>query len=132
MKIKKMMITVITILLLLVAIPIKVHASDGFVFPSWNNLINSGKSFLSKGKNENISTSQMGNIFTPMARILLSCGVIVLLGCTITMGIKYILATPEEAAKLKQQLIGLVVSEFVIFGAVGIWTLAYQIFSSVL
>lgn len=131
MKIKKIMI-LITMLLLLVVLPVEVHASEGFTFPTWNNLMSSGKNFLSKGKNNNISTQQMGNMFAPIARILLSFGIIVLLGCTIAMGIKYMLATPEEAAKLKQQLIGLVVSAFVIFGAVGIWTLAYQIFSSVL
>ena len=67
-----------------------------------------------------------------MARILLSIGIIVLVGVTMVMGIKYMFASPEEAAKLKQQLIGLVVSALVIFGAVGIWSLAYQVLSSVL
>lgn len=132
MKIKKIMILITTLLLLLVVLPVEVHAAEGFTFPTWNNLMSSGKNFLSKGKNNNISTEQMGNMFAPMARILLSFGIIVILGCTIIMGIKYMLATPEEAAKLKQQLIGLVVSAFVIFGAVVIWTLAYQVFSSVL
>ena len=39
-------------------------------------------------------------------------------------------ATPEEAAKLKQQLIGLVVSGVVIFGAVAIWKIVYTILNS--
>ena len=91
-----------------------------------------GKNFLSKGKNNNVSESQLQSVFLPMARILLSIGIIVLVGVTMVMGIKYMFASPEEAAKLKQQLIGLVVSALVIFGAVGIWSLAYQVLSSVL
>jgi hypothetical protein len=39
------------------------------------------------------------------------------------MAIKYFTEGPEQKAKLKQQLIGLVVSIVVIYGGVGIWTL---------
>ena len=44
------------------------------------------------------------------------------------MGIKYFISSPEEQAKLKGQLIGVVVSAVVIFGAVSIWELAINIF----
>ena len=44
------------------------------------------------------------------------------------MGIKWITASPDKQGKLKQQLIGLVVSIIVIYGAVGIWTLMKNTF----
>ncbi len=43
------------------------------------------------------------------------------------MAIQWITATPDKQAKLKIQLIGLVVSAVVIFGAVGIWNLVRSI-----
>ena len=47
------------------------------------------------------------------------------------MGIQWITATPDKQAKLKQQLIGLVVATVVIFGAVGIWSLVKTIMDNV-
>lgn len=40
-------------------------------------------------------------------------------------------ASPDEAAKLKTKLVGLVVSGVVIMGAFGIWTLAKTFFEAV-
>jgi hypothetical protein len=48
---------------------------------------------------------------------------------TLYMGIKYITATPDSQARLKQQLIGLVVSGIVIFGAYFIWKIVVNIVS---
>ena len=44
------------------------------------------------------------------------------------MGIKYMVANPEEKAKLKTQLIGLVVATIVIFAAQFIWSTIYKFF----
>lgn len=130
MKKKKIVVILAVLLMLVVMAPVRSYAS-GFTFPNWSQLQSSANGFLNKGKNNNVSTSQMSSVFLPAARILLGFAIIVLVGVTIVMGIKYVIATPEEAAKLKQQLIGLVVSAVVIFGAVGIWTLAYNIFNAI-
>lgn len=61
---------------------------------------------------------------------MVTIATIVVLVVTLVMGIKYITANPEEKGKLKQQLIGLVVSVVVIYGAVGIWTLVQNIMNS--
>lgn len=42
---------------------------------------------------------------------------------TLVMAIKYITANAEQRGKLKQQLVGLVISTVVIYGAVGIWSI---------
>ena len=70
------------------------------------------------------------NIFedlVDLGSILTTIGAGVLVAVTLYMGIKYITATPEAQAKLKQQLIGLVVSGFVIFGAYFIWKIVISI-----
>lgn len=69
----------------------------------------------------------MGEILKPIVGILTAIGVIALIVITMIMGIKYMFATPEEAAKLKQQLIGLVVSAVVVLGATAIWKIIYNI-----
>ena len=53
----------------------------------------------------------------------------VLVAVTTYMGIKYLTAGPEAQAKLKVQLIGVVVSGVVIFGAYGIWKTVVNIAS---
>ena len=45
----------------------------------------------------------------------------VYVGVVAFMGIRYMTSSPDKQATLKQQLIGVVVSGIVIFGAYGIW-----------
>lgn len=73
----------------------------------------------------------MGEILKPIVGILTAIGVIVLVVVTIIMGIKYMFATPEEAAKLKQQLIGLVVSAVVVLGATAIWGIVLDVLNKI-
>lgn len=73
----------------------------------------------------------MGEILNPIVGILTAIGVIVLVAVTIIMGIKYMFATPEEAAKLKQQLIGLVVSAVVVLGATTIWRIILDVLNKI-
>ena len=82
-----------------------------------------------KGGTTGVKGEQLGGIVMPIVNILTAIGVIVLVGVTMIMGIKYMFATPEEAAKLKQQLIGLVVSAVVILGATAVWKIVYQMVS---
>jgi hypothetical protein len=51
----------------------------------------------------------------------------VMVAVTTYMGIKYLTAGPEAQAKLKVQLVGLVVSGMVIFGSYYIWKIVIQI-----
>ena len=92
--------------------------------------------FMKVGRDKVNSTSGGADIATEIAtpfvglgQILTFIGAGVMVGATAYMGIKYILASPEGQAKLKHQLIGLVVSGIVIFGAYGIWSLTLRIVS---
>lgn len=75
-----------------------------------------------------IDTTEITTEFAGLARILTTIGAGVLIIVITYMGIKYFISSPEEQAKLKGQLIGVVVSAVVIFGAVSIWELAINIF----
>lgn len=68
--------------------------------------------------------------FIPIGQVLVTIASIVLVIVTLIMAIKYLTANAEQKGKLKQQLIGLVVSIVVIYGAVGIWSLVKQLMES--
>ena len=84
--------------------------------------------FESAGADISVDVASVANEFSGLAKILTTIGAGVLVIVITYMGIKYFISTPEEQAKLKGQLIGLVVSALVIFGATVIWKIAIGIF----
>ena len=99
-----------------------------------DDIINAGKTWLNHGKDPNVSgftENYFVSQFIEIGRILVYIGIVTLLIVTAVMAIKWITATPDKQAKLKQQLIGLVVSMVVIFGAVGIWNVVKGIMQQV-
>lgn len=88
------------------------------------------ENFLTIGSEQsNISTSNIAKEFSGLGQILTMIGAGVMVAVTTYMGIKYLTAGPEAQAKLKTQLIGVVVSGVVIFGAYGIWSIVIKIAS---
>ena len=89
----------------------------------WSNMESDIQSFKNAGQesSNNINTDDIVGDFVELAQILMTIGAGVLVAVTIYMGIKYLTGGPEVHAKLKMQLVGLVVSGGVIFGAFVIW-----------
>lgn len=87
-------------------------------------------SFSSHAKDITIDTSEITSNFTGLAQILTMIGAGIMIAVTTYMGIKYLTSGPEAQAKLKTQLIGVVVSGVVIFGAYFIWKLVLQVAST--
>lgn len=84
--------------------------------------------FISKGSSQtNINYDNVTAEFRSLGQILTMIGAGVMVAVTAYMGIKYLTAGPEAQAKLKTQLIGVVVSGMVIFGAYFIWTIVLKI-----
>ena len=85
--------------------------------------------FMKKGQtgSKSIEGDGIFKDLADMGSILTTIGAGVLVAATLYMGIKYMTASPEAQAKLKQQLIGLVVSGFVIFGSYAIWKIVVTI-----
>ncbi len=96
---------------------------------SYSDMIQDAKNFISAGKNlsGSVDVEAMTEEFIPIGQILTMAGTGVMVAVTTYMGIKYMLAGPEAQAKLKQQLIGVIVSGAVIFGAYGIWSTVLKI-----
>ena len=94
-----------------------------------NQMQSETKEFLSKGEkgSKSIEGKDIFKDLADMGSILTTIGAGVLVAATLYMGIKYMTASPEAQAKLKQQLIGLVVSGFVIFGSYAIWKIVVTI-----
>ncbi len=94
---------------------------------------NAGNDFINKGKQGNaIDTNNIQNALMPIGRVLVTIATIVLTVVTIVMAIKYMMCdSAEKKAKLKTQLIGLVVSTIVIYGAQAIWAILLNFMTKV-
>lgn len=89
------------------------------------------QNFITAGSNnQNIDYTNVTKEFSDLGQILTMIGAGVMVGVTTYMGIKYLTAGPEAQAKLKVQLIGVIVSGMVIFGAYYIWKIVIDIASS--
>ena len=94
-----------------------------------DDMIKDASAFLSKGKNKTvISSGDVSGVVLPIARILVAVASGVLVVVTAVLGVKYATThDPNEQAKVKKQLIGLVVSIIVVFGGQAIWTIIYNV-----
>ena len=108
---KKATFFVINLLIILsiVCIPIKTFAADKV--KTWDELKADADTFINKGKEKDvISSNDVSSTIMPIAQMLVAIAAGVLVVVTCIMGIKYATAiSPDTQAKLKKQLIGLVV-----------------------
>lgn len=125
---KNLKIAFIIICLLFTILSINSNASD----LSWDSIKQNADAFENAGKEQIISSDKIIETVLPIGQMLTAVGVAVLFGGIIILGIKYMMADPQQKGKLKQQLIGLVVSGVVIFGAYTIWKIAYDFFDDLL
>ena len=132
MKVFKYIFVVITTLILISMLQHAVSAADDVRVKSFDEMKSALTDWKSKGQQDKsgVNASDLKAIVIPVINILTVIGVFVLVAVTIIMGIKYMFATPEVAAKLKQQLIGLVVSAVVVLGATAIWKIVYNVLNS--
>jgi hypothetical protein len=90
--------------------------------------------FIEKGS-ENAGIGDLSNIgseFTEIGNVLKYIGAGIIVAATAYMGILYMISPPERQAKLKQQLIGLVVSAVVIFGGYYIWKILATVLDGIM
>ena len=129
MKVFKYIFVVITALILINALQPAVSAVQVKSFDEMKDALTDWKS---RGQQDNagVNAGDLKQIVIPVINILTVIGVFVLVAVTIIMGIKYMFATPDVAAKLKQQLIGLGVSAVVVLGATAIWKIVYNVLTS--
>ena len=87
------------------------------------------KGFITNGEQgaSNIDIDKAVGEIGEIGSVLTTIGAGVMVAVVTYMGIKYLTAGPEAQAKLKTQLIGVIVSGAVIFGAYAIWKLVVGI-----
>lgn len=102
---------------------------------SIGDILKAGSEWISGGKESvkgfGSTPEDFVSEFIGIGQILVAVGVVVLVIVAIITAIRWLTATPDKQAKLKVQLIGLVVSIIVIFGAVGIWNFVRGVLSRV-
>ncbi len=114
----------ITIILTIVAIMFALFSNFNVVRADglFENIQSEARTWLRKGQSGlSISSDTIAGIAIPIFQMMITIASIVVTIVTIIMGIKYMTTSPEGKAKLKQQLIGLVLAVIVIWGAQGIW-----------
>lgn len=127
MKNRKIVKIIVCIIMLLIFIL--------YMQPSYaSNIIKEAQEWFEGGKagGETIMNPQdTANAIAPISQLLFWAGIITLFIAGTVMGIKFIMASPEEQGKLKGQLIGLVIAAIVILGAYTIWELSYNFMNEV-
>lgn len=117
----------IVLAMLLIFILLSLHSNVQAL--SLSEMQTKANNFIEAGSGTSIDYEKVTDEFEDLAQILTMIGIGVMVGVTTYMGIKYLTAGPEAQAKLKVQLIGVVVSGVVIFAAFSIWKLVLQIVS---
>ena len=121
---KKYLSKIITFLITLILIIFTIAP-----FSNANSFWDDGDKFIQQS--DKIDTNKVRESLMPIGRTLVTIANILLPIIFIAMGVKYMMAdSPDKRAKLKTQLIGLVVSMVVIYGAQIIWSIVYNIMNS--
>lgn len=99
----------------------------------WDDILNSAGNFLETGKKPSASGLNQSNVKSTVDdiyNILFTLGVAITVILGGALGIKFMMASVEDKAKVKESLVPYVVGCVVIYGAFGIWRLAITIFSA--
>lgn len=125
---------VIKVLLIVIIMNFAILLSSDTVKASfWGDVTSSGDKFLEAGKSNasGVSDTETKEIVNVLYNTLLTLGTIVIIAVGGIMGIKFMMASAEEKAKIKEALVPYIAGSIVIFGAFGIWKMFITIFSKV-
>lgn len=107
----------------------------------WSNIFEYGDNFLETGANAatQIDPSNLNagatdkktrELMDDLYSIVFPLGVVATVVVGAILGIKFMLASAEDKAKVKESMVPYVVGCIVIYGALGIWRICIQIFSA--
>lgn len=129
---KKIMSAMILIIIICIGINLycyEIYASDwGFTI---DGILNGADSFIEKGKNDTaIDETKLKTTSNDMFVIIAGIAMVTSVIVGMIIGIKFMVASIDEKAKVKEAIVPYVVGCAVAFGAIGIWKLAIAILSS--
>lgn len=107
------------------------RVADGDV--GLTQIMGAGRSFINEGKikSDPDGYNEFALKLAPIGSILAGVGIVIFAVVLGIMAIKWIVAKPEDKAKLKQAFVGYVIAAIVFFGAVGIWNIAIGIMNNI-
>ena len=118
------MIISIMMIFFIVAVHNVVYAND-----LMNKIDSDIDNFNKHAEQNQMDISGVTKEFSDLGQVLTLIGTGIYIAVIAYMGIKYMTSNPESRAKLKMQLIGVLVSGIVLFGAYNIWCMAIDIFN---
>ncbi len=121
-----------SIIIMIICMGINLYCYD--IYADWGDTIdgvmNGADKFLDKGKDAPVSEVNLKNASDDIFTIVLGIAMVVSVIVGMIIGIKFMVASIDEKAKVKEALVPYVVGCAVAFGAIGIWKLAITILSS--
>lgn len=96
-----------------------------------DEIINEANEFINKGQQQTIDTGNLKNASDTLYNILLTIGIFLAVAIGMYLGIKFMLASAEDKAKVKESLIPYIAGCVVIFGAFIIWKLAIMLLAGI-
>mgnify|MGYP004630298227 FL=1 len=129
-------ILIILFILQIIILPVQSNAAS-----IWDDIFSSGDKFIQKGKDQATSSDQQsgGSVISDkeikeansdIFNTLLSVGIVLAVLVGGVLGVKFMIASAEDKAKIKEAMIPYVLGCIVIFGAFGIWKLAITILNN--
>ena len=106
------------------------HAADGFL----DGIINAGNNFIKEGENQVqnspvVNETEFKDNFNNLYGALFVIGIICIVLVGAILGIKFIIGSVEEQAKVKEYLIPYFAGTIIIMGAFGIWRVIILLFA---
>ncbi|MBR6504813.1 MAG: hypothetical protein IKT41_03780 [Clostridia bacterium] len=92
-----------------------------------DSIITSADEFLGKGTNETLNFGQIKIVSDNLYNLFFIVGVAATVLVGMIIGIKFMVESAEEKAKLKEALVPYIVGCVIIYGAFGIWKVAINI-----
>ena len=98
----------------------------------WDKIFDEGNDFIKDGKQQasldkEVDEDKLQESINMIYNVLLGLGIALSVIIGAMLGIKYMIGSIEEQAKIKETLIGYIVGCIVVFGAFGIWKLVIEI-----
>lgn len=129
-------ILVIIVILQIIILPTYSNAAS-----FWQEIFSSGDQFIQNGKNQAITNNaQTGGTMLKDEEIrdansdifnaLLSVGIVLTVLVGGVLGVKFMLASAEDKAKIKESMIPYVIGCVIIYGAFGIWKIVITILNN--
>lgn len=129
-------ILIIVFIFQIIILPVQSNAAS-----IWDDIFSSGDKFIQKGKEQATSSDSQsaGSVLSDkeikeansdIFNALLSVGIVLAVIVGGVLGVKFMIASAEDKAKIKEAMIPYVLGCVIIFGAFGIWKLAITILNN--